>query len=479
MNQIYERILEYGIPGLLIFSPLPAASTPEWSILIIQVWVLIMAAAYLLREPKPVLNPALKHLTGRLKIFFAGFFAVLIFQILPLPAFLVNILSPSTAAFREQFSVGYKNMTFAALSLSPLQTFREGMEILAYVILGFLVIMTINSGRRFRRLIYILAGMGVFQALYGMFELYRENPRILFYKKELNLDMVTGTFVSQNHLTGYLEMIIPLTIGLILARMDLFSLSGKKFKDSLIHISSKGMAGNLILSAAVLVMAGGLILARSRAGAFSLVLTFILFAVMSSLSLQKAAVSPPQVKWALRILFALVVIFALYAGIESTMQRFSMESLAQEQRPQFWANTLDIVMDFPLFGTGLATFSSVYPAYETFGIYGLLQHAHNDYLEYFSELGLVGMMFFLGGLLYLIFFSITKWRQRRNPYIKALSIGAFISLIIIGVHSFTDFNLHIPANMILFTVIAAMLPRIVEYKKSGRKTAGKSGIWAE
>ncbi len=465
MNRIYEKILDYGILGLLIFSPLPAASTPEWSILVIQVWVLILAAVYVLMDSKPALNSPLKKMTGKLKIFFAGFFAVWMFQMLPLPVFIIKIISPSTAAFREQFSVGSESMQFMTLSLSPLQTFREGMEILAYVVLGFLVIMTVNSGRRFRRLIYVLAGMGVFQALYGMFELYRDNPRILFYEKNINLDVVTGTFVSQNHLTGYFEMVIPLTAGLILARMDIFALTGKKLKDSLIHISSKGMAVNLILSAAVLVMAGGLVLARSRSGAFSLVLIFILFAGMSTLGFGKTPSGRWQIKWALRVLFALVVIFALYAGIESTMQRFSLETLAQEQRPQFWSNTLDIMVDFPLFGTGLATFASVYPAYENFGIYGLLQHAHNDYLEYFSGLGLVGMIFFLGGILYIVFFSVSEWRKRRNAYIKGLAMGAFISLIVIGVHSFTDFNLHIPANMIVFTVILALLPRIVEYKK--------------
>jgi O-antigen ligase len=424
-----------------------------------------LAAAYVLMEPKPVLNPNLQKLTGRLKIFFWGFFAMLALQIIPLPVFLIKIVSPATVTFREQFSVGAEGMSFMTLSLSPLQTFREGMEILAYVILGFLVLMTVNYGRRFRRLIYTMAGMGVFQALYGMFELYRENPRILFYTKDINLDVVTGTFVSQNHLTGYLEMVIPLTIGIILARMDIFAMTGKKLKDSLIHISSRGMAGNLILAAGVLVMAAGLILARSRSGAFSLGLIFILFTGISTLGFRKMEMARPPIKWALRLLIILIVVFALYAGIENTMQRFSLENLAQEQRPQFWSNTLEIFTDFPLFGTGLATFASVYPAYENFGIYGVLQHAHNDYLEYFSELGIAGMFFLFGGILYLAVFSILEWRKRRNPYIKALAAGGIIALAVIAVHSFTDFNLHIPANMILFAVILAMLPRIVEYRK--------------
>ncbi len=474
-NRLLEKILEFGIPGLLIFSPLPAASTPEWSVLVIQVWVLVLAAVYILMDRKPALPPQLDKLTKRLKIFFAGFFAVLIFQIIPLPVFFIKIFSPQTLAFREQFSTGTDNAVFMTLSLSPLHTFREGMEILAYVILGFLVLKTVNSGRRMRRLIYILAGMGVFQAFYGMFELYRDNPRILFYEKEINLDVVTGTFVSQNHLTGYLEMIIPLTIGLILARMDVFALAGKKFKDSLIHISSRGMAANGILSAAVVVMSAGVIMARSRSGAFSLVLIFILFAGLSSLLFRRTLLESSWAKWAVWTLFVLVVVFAMYAGIERTMQRFSMENLTQEQRPQFWSNTVDIVLDFPLFGTGLGTFAYVYPAYEDFGIYGLLQHAHNDYLEYFSELGLFGMIFLLGGILYVVFFSVAEWKKRRDSFVKGTGLGALISLVVIGVHSVTDFNLHIPANMIVFTVVLTLLPAAAVYRKMQKAGQRKSG----
>ena len=51
--------------------------------------------------------------------------------------------------------------------------------------------------------------------------------------------------------------------------------------------------------------------------------------------------------------------------------------MLREDRPLYWANTLDIVGDFPLFGTGLGTFASAYGAYEKGTSSEMaLRHAH-------------------------------------------------------------------------------------------------------
>ena len=52
-DRICRKIIEYGILGLIIWSPLPAGSINEWSILIIELVVLIMLAAYVLMTNKP------------------------------------------------------------------------------------------------------------------------------------------------------------------------------------------------------------------------------------------------------------------------------------------------------------------------------------------------------------------------------------------------------------------------------------------
>ena len=161
----------------------------------------------------------------------SALFAFIALQIVPLPMFLVRILSPGTYAFHKAFSPGFAGTEFLSLSVVPAQTFREGLELAAYVLVGFLVIRTVTRGREIRRIIAFLVAVGAFEAFYGLFELTTRNPRILFYKKIYSPDSVTGTFVNRSHLAGYLEMIIPLAIGLLIARLDFFSLGGEGLKD--------------------------------------------------------------------------------------------------------------------------------------------------------------------------------------------------------------------------------------------------------
>jgi O-antigen ligase len=453
---ICSKIIEYGILGVLIFSPLPAASVYEWSILVIEIAVFTMLGVYILMKHRPILPPGQESVMKKLRFLFVGFFVYLIFQMIPLPVFLVKIISPGTYHFKEQFSLGIQAEKFMTLSISPFHTFQAGMELLAYVILGFLVIKTVTERVQIKRIVTVLLAMGFFEAFYGLFELYRNNPRILFYKKEINLHAVTGTFVNQNHLTGYLEMIIPVIIGLIIAKMDIIFRSKATLRDKIAVLGEKGFALNFVMGAFVIFMTVGLVLSRSRSAVFSIVVMFLVFSYLSVFYFRGQGASQSGVRKFIHIFFIFIIIFAVYAGIDATLERFSKEGLPGGQRPQYWAHTFEMAEDYPVFGTGLGTFALVYPAYEDIGLYGFLRHAHNDYLEYFSELGVIGFALLAGGVLFLVLLSFARWRKKMDPWEKGLSLGCFVSLAVIAVHSFTDFNLHIPANMILFTVIVGL-----------------------
>jgi hypothetical protein len=62
--------------------------------------------------------------------------------------------------------------------------------------------------------------------------------------------------------------------------------------------------------------------------------------------------------------------------------------------------------------------------------------------------------------------SFLTWSKRRNPEIKGLAMGGIISVFIILIHSLTDFNLHIPANTLLFSVVLALTYTTVYHRKS-------------
>ena len=86
----------------------------------------------------------------------------------------------------------------------------------------------------------------------------------------------------------------------------------------------------------------------------------------------------------------------------------------------------------------------------------LFDHAHNDYVELLTGTGSAG--FLLGAGAGLVFFRnvFRRWRQKRSMFGKCIGAGGLASLVAIAIHSFVDFNLHIPANAMLFAVISAI-----------------------
>ncbi len=363
-----------------------------------------------------------------------------------------------------------------SLSLIPSHTLREGLELLSYFLLGFLIVKNVTRRQQIMRIFYVLVSMGIFEAFYGMFELYNKNPRILFFEKRFYLDTVTGTFVNRNHLSGYLEMIIPLAIGLIIARIDLFSLAGLKWREKVLRLSRKGFSTNLIISGGIILMSLAIIFSRSRSGVFLLIFAFILFFELTVLYFGRVRDQQKWVKNFLKVSFLIIILISLYVGIDATIERFALDKFLHEGRPVLWSNVTSIVGDFPLFGTGLGTFASVYPAYEEHRMPGHLSHAHNDFLEYLSELGAVGMIFLFGGIAFMVVSSFLIWRVRRYPQVKGLALGGIVAIVVILIHSIADFNLHIPANMVLFTVVLSLTAVTAFYKRSERNKSQDSNL---
>jgi O-antigen ligase len=462
-----KKTIEYGLLALLLWSPLPAASVEEWSIFVLELAVAVLAAAYVLLEPKPPLNSRLPPVLDKMRPVVAAFFGYLAFQVLPLPAGLVRLLSPQSYEFRKLYSPGFDGTGFISLSIAPSATVRDGLFLAALFILGFLVLKTVVRGLRIRTMLTVLVASGVFQALYGLFELSREHPRILFYQKVFSLDSVTGTFVNRNHFSGYLEMLVPLALGLAIARMNLLAFGVKGFREKVLLWTSKGVMGNVLLLGAAALMSLAIVLSNSRSGLVVLGFTVFLFLGLSVASYSQTGYRQPWVGKSIRVTFLVVTALAVYAGVGSTIERFALDDLLHEDRPLYWANTIDIVGDFPLFGTGLGTFASAYNAYETRGGDGMeLSHAHNDYLEYVAELGVLGATILIGAVAYLVVQAYLAWRKRRHAHARALALGGIVSLAGMGVHAVTDFNLHVPANMVLFTVVLCLTLVMAYYRKT-------------
>jgi O-antigen ligase len=157
-----------------------------------------------------------------------------------------------------------------------------------------------------------------------------------------------------------------------------------------------------------------------------------------------------------------------WIGVRQVLQRFSgmqMTEVTSSKRAAMREDTWRLFLDYPLLGTGLGTLEMVFPPYDSLYDGKVVDHAHNDYVEGLAETGVVGGLccaWFLGVLLV---FSLKGLAELGSSFGSALNLSGLIACIGILVHSLVDFNLHIPANALLFLVSAHLA--VVRLEPSG------------
>jgi O-antigen ligase len=139
-------------------------------------------------------------------------------------------------------------------------------------------------------------------------------------------------------------------------------------------------------------------------------------------------------------------------------------------RAHFWSVTIDIIKAHPLLGTGLGAFGLVYTGYDSRNGLYRLEQAHNDYLQIFSDGGIVGAALALFFIVILFRRGFAN-RESRDDFRRGVSIGALAGCFAVLIHSFFDFTLHTTSNALLFLILAglATMDARVEQPKTRRR----------
>ena len=133
-------------------------------------------------------------------------------------------------------------------------------------------------------------------------------------------------------------------------------------------------------------------------------------------------------------------------------------------------NALRISQDHPIFGTGPATFAFVHPHYQDRYFDFHAQNTHEDYLNCLDDYGIVGLalaLFFVGAVSFKFFRPLDIDHRWQDRVLVATGFAAWVALL---VHSFFDYNLHIPANALLLFALTGLA--------LGRVKAEKSPTWS-
>jgi len=277
----------------------------------------------------------------------------------------------------------------------------------------------------------------------------------------------SGLYVCPNHLAGLLEV------------LGVFGLS-------FVCWSRWPQWVKLLVAYVVAMCYLGVALTGSRGGYLSTVASLLCFTTLSLLVLWRA---PRRVFWTFAIPGAVIALLISTVAVSFVRRNDVLKERSQQifdvnnMRVDLWKAAIRQWKLEPLTGTGSGSYR--YYGRQFRGAYGPVDpiYVHNDYLHLLAEYGIIGaalFLVFLGAHLrnsFVNFRSLGLHRMERSTRFfsnaMALQIGALCAIVAYIVHSIFDFNLHIPANLMLMAFVFGIVANAgVEKSSLPQKVSG-------
>jgi O-antigen ligase len=253
-----------------------------------------------------------------------------------------------------------------------------------------------------------------------------------------------ATLGNPDYLGGYLAALLPLIF--------------------ILTLRSKYRERWLLLRAGTLAIFMGLVLTWARGAFFALGLA-VLFMAMTFLFPWGRDLFKRNVIFVVVCLAILVIGAGTYVSRHGGWAVFSASQVSVQQRIQTYRVAWEMVKDHPWFGIGLGQVGVLYPLYQSrpytqaeypLHPYTYTEHIHNEFLQFWVEGGLPGLVLFLG---LLAVFALAVWKFISNPESrkedKELMIGVTGGVVALLGQALSNFPLQVAPTAILFGMFLA------------------------
>lgn len=288
------------------------------------------------------------------------------------------------------------------------------------------------------------AMVAIYASAVGLFAIFQalSSHGFIYWRVKPRVGAVFGPYVNRNNYAGLMEILIPIAAAYGFTRRA-------------------GDWRRLFALLAAIVAASSLLLCGSRGGMAALLAETIIFLFLIFHRKRSIRRRYSLIGGALALIAAVALsVWMNPVYISSRMKSLANFPVAPEvtlgQRLDVTRDTLRIFRDHPWLGTGLGSFMVVFSRYQSFAGNGVWEHAHNDYAEALAETGLIGGLLLLAGLI--VFLRAAFGRLDERLYLSSgwLQLGCALGCCGFLLHSFVDFNFHIPANAAWFALALAL-----------------------
>ena len=367
------------------------------------------------------------------------------------------------------FSVAFAAWAFLCYLKSDLEyaSRREFLLALFYSFFFLLVVNNIHQQKSVTLLTLVLIFLAMAISMYGIYQFFSKSEQVWWLlKPQVYVGRASGTYICPNHFAGYLEIIAP--IGLA------YTLAGRF-----------GHVARILIGYATLVILAGVAMSVSRGSWVAVSLALV---VLIGFLFRKRGYRLISVLMA--SCFLIGGLFFAFKADFSSKRLFDMKREWQEIvsgegpeniRFKLWEPAFRIWTEPGEFwmGAGPGSFDDRFRKYRHPDIQYRPRYVHNDYLNFLVDWGLGGALLglcWLGSLVWL-FRGIWIKARAKSPFEDGgakrskqsrrsreghgnkapLLLGIALGLLAIAVHSFVDFNLHIPANALLVVTLLGIL----------------------
>ena len=314
-----------------------------------------------------------------------------------------------------------------------------------------LMLFLVDSSKHLKLLVGALVLSGVFQAVYGTLMTVTGTEHIWNQPKEHYLGLATGTFVSRNHLAGYLELTLALGIGLLIANLEQGTL--RTWRQRLRSWTNTLLGEKARVRIYLALMVIGLIMTHSRMGNTAFFSAMLISGGLGLFLFRRS--SKGVIVLFSSLLIIDIFLLGAFFGIDKVQERIKNTSL-EETRFEVNLLSLKIIDEHPIFGTGLGSWYTAFAPQRDNSVVSFYDHAHSDFIEFPSELGVAGTFLLALFSTLCLYRAIRVQLERRNQLMRAMGFATTMSIISILIHSSVDFNLQIFANAATFISILAL-----------------------
>jgi hypothetical protein len=371
-------------------------------------------------------------------------------QATPLPLPVVQLLSPHAAIVGQELGLIPSTATWRPLSIDDASTRWAGV-VMAGAIALFFAARRIVSGGGVRQTVRGISALGLAFSALALAQAATAG-RSIYWRFPTDYDgpLPFGSFVNRNHFATWIVMAMPVCFGYMMARARRPDGVNGEFVSPRTRLARMADGRMIWLAASGAMMLAALLASMSRSGIVALTGAVSIFAVVHA---RRATVR--RAWWTIGVLGLLTGFALTRADLPALAERFSQSGTGIRDRVRIWSDTLPIVKDFWVTGTGSGTYRTAMLYYQRADRNVQFNQAHNHYLQVAVEGGIV-LVTLLAATLTTLGQAVRRQLETEASGVYWIRAGAACGLLAAALQSMWETGLVLPANAALAAVLAAI-----------------------